>query len=416
MGTKLAVLSGVCLVMLNRALNRISPRRRKDGWRRGAGLVLRDQPATFVLSAFGLDVWSDQPTHRTEDVSSTQAHLRERLGRFLTAASDCHVRVRRTELEDFAEQCDQANYTLAFEPCIDSCERFVRPEQWGERERGDSSRDLLNIVARIAPNGSADLWFRINHVGTDGVPMQEMISRLEAEWVALTPVVYPTPEKFAPCVRPRSCPSATRSDLCEMQAFIDFSPLLAWRKKVNATLPEPIPVSAALMWCLSRQSQLSHVRIGTTVDVPAMDHLQRCVGVVVMRPSDYANRPDGLIQYVREFNRQIELTRTRRSSGATTLDACAHLLPTLANTLLRCALEVDTRAFGTMGVTILKDAKVFGAPLADTGHVDGFIAIGSINLPTNDGRKVGCICVKGPRDRIADYPRLIQEAIGRAGG
>ncbi|MBC8107317.1 MAG: hypothetical protein H7Z14_12060 [Anaerolineae bacterium] len=411
MGTKLSVLAGVSLVMLNRALTRLSPRRRKDGWRRGAGLVLRDLPATFVLSAFALDVWSDEPANRTKALSTTQAHLRERLAKSLVGSRECHVRVRRTESEDVAELGDGANYSLAFEPWIDSYERFVRPEEWGERDHDDSSRDLLNIVARIAPNGCADLWFRINHVGTDGVPTQEMISRLESEWGTATPVLFPTPEQFAPHVRPRSCRSASRTDLCEMQAFTDFTPLRAWRKKVNATLPESITVSAALMWCLSAHSELSQVRIGTTVDVPAMGHLPRCVGVVVMRPSGYRSGPNGLSGYVREFNRQIELTRTRRSSGAKTLDACAHLPPKLASTLLRYALEVDTRAFGTMGLTILKDAKVFGAPLGDTGHQDGFIAVGSINLPTSDSRKVGCVHIKGSAARIGDYAQVIQQAI-----
>ena len=133
----------------------------------------------------------------------------------------------------------------------------------------------------------------------------------------------------------------------------------------------------------------------------------------MIRPSDYARRPNGLIDYVREFNRQVELTRTRRSSGARTLDACAHLPPRLANSLLRYALEHDDRAFGTMGLTILKDAKVFGAPLGDAGHAAGFIAIGSMALPTSGGRAVGCVTIKGTRARVEAYPGVIREAVER---
>jgi hypothetical protein len=66
-----------------------------------------------------------------------------------------------------------------------------------------------------------------------------------------------------------------------------------------------------------------------------------------------------------------------------------------------------------MALTILKDASVFGAPLADAGHVDGFIALGSAALTTRDGRKVGCVTIKGPHQRIADYPRLLSEAVGQ---
>jgi hypothetical protein len=223
--------------------------------------------------------------------------------------------------------------------------------------------------------------------------------------------VFPTPEEFAPYVRARGCPSAARTDLCEMQTFIDFAPLLAWRKQMNANLPEPMAISAALMWCLSSHASFTHIRIGTTVDVPAMNEIGRGVGVVVMRPSDYARRSNGMAAYVCEFNRQIELTRTRCSSGAKTLEACAHLPPRLAASLLRYALEHDDRAFGTMGVTILKDAKVFGAPLGDAGHADGFIAIGSMALPASDGRVVGCVTIKGRRGVIERYPEVIRAAV-----
>jgi hypothetical protein len=81
--------------------------------------------------------------------------------------------------------------------------------------------------------------------------------------------------------------------------------------------------------------------------------------------------------------------------------------------LLKYALESDPRAFGTMGLTILKDAKVFGAPLGDAGHAHGFIAIGRMALPTSNGQRVGCVTIKGPRHRIERYPELIREAISR---
>ena len=62
---------------------------------------------------------------------------------------------------------------------------------------------------------------------------------------------------------------------------------------------------------------------------------------------------------------------------------------------------------------MLKDAAIFGTPIAEVDHADGFITIGSVSLPRSDGRKggVGCVTVKGPAERIADYPRLIAHAI-----
>lgn len=410
-GGRVAVFAGIVLVLINRALLRLRLRRRLDGWRRGAGLVLRDEPATFVLSAFALDVWSDDPTARTADLVATEAHLIARLKTFLERANECHIRVTRMEFEDVTTACVTPAYSVKCEPWVGGCERFVRPDRWNETARGDDTRDVLSIVARVANDGSADVWFRINHVATDGVPMQQMISRPESEWGTLGPVKFPTPSEFAPHVRARDCRSTTRNDLCEMQTFIDFAPLLTWRKRMNESLPEPMTISAAFMWCLSAHPAFAHIRIGTTVDVPAIDGLGRGVGVVVIRPSDYAHRADGLAAYAREFNRQIELTRTRCNDGAKTLDACAHLPPRLANTLLRYALEHDDRAFGSMGVTVLKDAKVFGAPLGDAGHRDGFIAIGSMGLPTSDGRTVGCVTIKGRRGVVERYPVLVREAV-----
>jgi hypothetical protein len=61
---------------------------------------------------------------------------------------------------------------------------------------------------------------------------------------------------------------------------------------------------------------------------------------------------------------------------------------------LRSALK-STRAFGSLGLTILRDATVFGALIAEVGHDHGFIAIGSTLLPTEGGGQVACINVKG---------------------
>ena len=46
---------GVGMEIAYRALIRLGVRRRKDGWRRGAGLALREETTGFVLSALGAD-------------------------------------------------------------------------------------------------------------------------------------------------------------------------------------------------------------------------------------------------------------------------------------------------------------------------------------------------------------------------
>ncbi len=172
-------------------------------------------------------------------------------------------------------------------------------------------------------------------------------------------------------------------------------------------------LSAAFLWKLGRSERFKSMRMGTTVELPQMDHLARGVSVVVTRPADFANDTDGLTRYVKQFNRDMELNRTRQSTAMKMIDAIA-LLPTpLASAMLRQGLAGD-KAFGSIALTVLRDAKVFGAPMGDYGHPDGFIALGSVGLKTRTGQKVGCMTVKGPPQRIADYPRTIQAAIADA--
>jgi len=104
-------------------------------------------------------------------------------------------------------------------------------------------------------------------------------------------------------------------------------------------------------------------------------------------------------------------TRRRESDGGKTLDAAAFLAPHRARALLRHALDASGSAFGSLGLTMLKDAKVFGAPIAGSGHAGGFIAIGSVSFRTASGSTVGCVTAKGPAARIAAYPRILQDII-----
>jgi hypothetical protein len=135
------------------------------------------------------------------------------------------------------------------------------------------------------------------------------------------------------------------------------------------------------------------------------------VGVVVIRPVDYFDRPDGLARYVADFNRDMALTRQRKSEGCKIIDACAYVPAPLASALLRHGLDEGKRAFGSIALTVVKDAKVFGAPLGDTGHPDGFIAIGSVSCASSNGHPVGCVTVKGLAPRIAPYARILHETM-----
>ena len=382
----LTLIAGIALVLVNRFLIRVGLRQRADGWRRGAGLVLRGEAATFVLSAFALDILSDDRASNVSSLEMAKDHLAARLAKFLAGEAELHRCVRRSTFADRAEACDGPSYTLGFESWVDGPGRFVRPDSWdGEdctalagsseiAQRDSAVRVLLNIVCRIHPEGGADLWVRVNHVGVDGVPVQDMLSRLEAAWGLCGEVVYPTPDAFGPHGVPRKC--AGRDDLVELQAFVDFNPLLAWRKHQNAGLPEPMTVSAAILWCLARHEAFSGLYMGTTVELPATKSFGRGVGIVAVRPLDYFDRQNGMSQYARDFNHQLDLTRRRESSSIKTLDAAALIPARLETELLRRTLEQGGSAFGSFALSILRDARIFGAPIADFGQADGFLAPG----------------------------------------
>src|SRR5436305_14445038 len=72
---KLTLLGGISLVSFQRLLVKLRLRRRADGWRRGASLVLRGEPAMFYLSAFGLDAGGGEGM-----APATLHEMQERIG------------------------------------------------------------------------------------------------------------------------------------------------------------------------------------------------------------------------------------------------------------------------------------------------------------------------------------------------
>jgi hypothetical protein len=69
--------------------------------------------------------------------------------------------------------------------------------------------------------------------------------------------------------------------------------------------------------------------------------------------------------------------------------------------------------FGSLCVTIIRDAKVFVAPMTDLGLGHGFFGIGNTNLPAADGRRVTAVSIKGEAGRITGHFAILQRMIGR---
>jgi hypothetical protein len=178
-----------------------------------------------------------------------------------------------------------------------------------------------------------------------------------------------------------------------------------------------VPFNAVLAWLLNQEPETAGVRIASTVDVAASGGYDRDVDVVPLRAADYANGAgpwDGFVAFAREFNRLVALSRRRESPLRKGMQT-AGLLPAWvhAHAVRADPSSLDT-TFGTLCVTVIRDAKVFIAPMTDLGLGHGFFAIGNTNLRAADGGRVAAVSIKGEAGTIAGHPAILGRVITRA--
>ena len=176
-------------------------------------------------------------------------------------------------------------------------------------------------------------------------------------------------------------------------------------------------LGALLAWLLSQEPEFAGVRVASTVDVAASDGYERDVDVVSLRPADFATGPgplDGILEFTREFNRLISTCRTRTSPVRVGMQTAGLLPAWVHSTLVRSAPASLDDTFGTLCITIIRDARVFVAPMTDLGLGLGFLAIGNATLPSTTGTPVTSVSIKGDAGRISHYPAILQRVIDRA--
>ena len=300
----------------------------------------------------------------------------------------------------------------------DAAGRFVPPRFHTRRSLGSG---FLTVVMRHRPAlGDVDVWVSAHHVGLDGVPLQELLSGLEREWGSEA-LAFPGADADRPFLPPRACSVEGERPVDEMLAFVDFSPVKALRRALNTRFADrlraPATFGAVLAWVLEAEPEFAGVRIASTVDVAASNGYERDVDVVPLRPADFAKGRRGwdeFIEFANEFNRLIALSRERRSplrEGMST----AGLLPAAVHaTVVRSNPAALDETFGSLCITIIRDAKVFVAPMTDLGLGHGFFAIGSTDLPSAAGTRVAAVSIKGDAGRIAGHHAALRRAIARS--
>ena len=300
----------------------------------------------------------------------------------------------------------------------DPAERFRPPAFAARRTLGFG---YLAWVARAGGSGTVDLWVSAHHVGLDGVPLQELLDRLERTWGAGDIVAFPAPVAGRAFIDPHPCHAPGERAVDQLVTFVDLSPVFALRQYLNvrhaSAIDGHVTFGTLIAWLLSQEPEFAGVRIASTVDVAASSGYERDVDVVSLRAADFVTGEgpwDGFVEYVREFNRQIAAARTRTSPVRIGMQT-AGLIPAWAHAaVVRANPASLDDAFGTLCVTIVREARVFIAPMTDLGLTHGFFAIGSARLPSGNGTPVTSISVKGDAGRIARYPAILQRVIDRA--
>lgn len=126
---------------------------------------------------------------------------------------------------------------------------------------------MLNVIARYTPDfREADLWVQFHHVPVDGMPMQELLADLKQSWGCAGVLAYPA--LSSPAARPEILYAGNR--LFRNRFFIDFEPMLALRRELNAkyvTLMEgPATVAGMLIWGLAQHRFFRNCKMLFPVD------------------------------------------------------------------------------------------------------------------------------------------------------
>jgi pimeloyl-ACP methyl ester carboxylesterase len=271
---------------------------------------------------------------------------------------------------------------------------------------------LLNIVCRFTADYSeSDLWFQYHHVSVDGMPMQEMLQDLKKEWGAMGPVKYPSLSSSA--AKPESLYHG--HNLFRARIYISFERFLKFRKYLNekyyVEMGGPATVSSMIIWGLAQQKYFRERKFVSPVDTSLiMDpSTGRNISFIIIRPKKFFNAAvplDGFLKYQREYNQRLFATSIGKSESHELLELYALMHPLFYQFTSKVMPKTLGELVGTAGLTILKNAEMFISPISDL-HMNGFVSIGNMAMPTEDGKTAGAVSICGSREQIHEYIKAI---------
>ena len=267
---------------------------------------------------------------------------------------------------------------------------------------------LLNIVCRFSPDlTESDLWFQYHHVPVDGMPMQEMLEKLKSQWGAAGPVIFP------PLTSKEAEPEVVFAgeNTYRGRMFCDFSEIMAFRRKLNekyySKMIGPAPLPALVIWGLASRKEFAGYKFSVPVDTGGMkaQTKERNISLIFIKPDIYFNKEremNGLVDFIRDFNHQIYLTRMGRSESYEFIEIAGMLSPMLTRIIQKVFPKPFETVIGNAGLTVIKNAEMFITPLTELQQ-SGFIAMGNGKIPTADGGTCGCVSICGEKKLVDSY-------------
>ncbi len=300
--------------------------------------------------------------------------------------------------------------TLPNDPSKFTRSRMATPDM---RRCSHPGFGLLNIVCRFTSDYSeSDLWFQYHHVSVDGMPMQEMLQDLKKEWGALGQVKYPALSSSA--AKPESLYHG--HNLFRARIYISFERFLKFRKHLNekyyVEMGGPATVSSMIIWGLAQQAYFRERKFVSPVDTSLITDPStgRNISFVIIRPKKFFNEHDpldGFLKYQKEFNQHLFATSIGKSESHELLELYALMHPLFYQFTSKVMPKTLGELVGTAGLTILKSAEMFISPISDL-HINGFLAIGNMAMPTEDGKTAGAVSICGSREQIHEYIRAME--------
>jgi len=260
------------------------------------------------------------------------------------------------------------------------------------------------------------LWIQYHHVPVDGLAMQEVLSELKRDWGEAGGMCFPEPGTPAAAVEIQE---TQRKGLYRARAFYRFDRLLELRKRLNrdyaAQMRGPATIAGMILWGLAKSPDLHDVKMLFPVDVePGQaggeegkppQRFERELSLVFIRPTDFmthAEEMGGFLSFQREFNARLKKTRYRCSETYEMLELLSMIHPLFYYYAKYLMPNAFHDVVGTFGLTVLRHAEVFIAPVTDL-QIRGFLAFGRMDMPCRGGGTAGCVSICGTKEQIQAY-------------